>query len=105
MRLRPEAWTSFAQIEDSDLQRALFVLGRLAELAMQPDDFETMEIDEELENLAPDLIPLHVEILHRARLAQSNPFVASANQNLPKVGRNDPCPCGSGKKYKKCCLN
>lgn len=23
----------------------------------------------------------------------------------PDVGRNDPCPCGSGKKYKKCCLN
>ncbi|WP_238374901.1 SEC-C metal-binding domain-containing protein, partial [Aggregatibacter actinomycetemcomitans] len=22
-----------------------------------------------------------------------------------KVGRNDPCPCGSGKKYKKCCIN
>ena len=21
-----------------------------------------------------------------------------------KVGRNDPCPCGSGKKHKKCCL-
>jgi len=21
---------------------------------------------------------------------------------LPKVGRNDPCPCGSGKKYKHC---
>jgi Fe-S-cluster containining protein len=23
---------------------------------------------------------------------------------MPNVGRNDPCPCGSGKKYKKCCL-
>lgn len=23
---------------------------------------------------------------------------------MPKIGRNDPCPCGSGKKYKKCCL-
>jgi len=23
--------------------------------------------------------------------------------DLPKVGRNDPCPCGSGKKFKKCC--
>jgi SEC-C motif-containing protein len=23
----------------------------------------------------------------------------------PKVGRNEPCPCGSGKKYKKCCGN
>lgn len=22
-----------------------------------------------------------------------------------KVGRNDPCPCGSGKKYKNCCMN
>lgn len=24
-------------------------------------------------------------------------------RELPKVGRNDPCPCGSGKKFKKCC--
>jgi SEC-C motif-containing protein len=24
-------------------------------------------------------------------------------KQTPKVGRNDPCPCGSGKKYKKCC--
>ncbi|MBO9323855.1 MAG: SEC-C domain-containing protein, partial [Roseiflexus sp.] len=23
---------------------------------------------------------------------------------MPAVGRNDPCPCGSGKKYKQCCL-
>ncbi|MDX9970761.1 MAG: preprotein translocase subunit SecA [Candidatus Gracilibacteria bacterium] len=27
----------------------------------------------------------------------------SAPINVEKVGRNDPCPCGSGKKYKKCC--
>ena len=26
-----------------------------------------------------------------------------ARRSLPKVGRNDPCPCGSGKKYKNCC--
>jgi preprotein translocase subunit SecA len=25
-------------------------------------------------------------------------------RDVPKVGRNDPCPCGSGKKYKRCCL-
>ncbi len=30
----------------------------------------------------------------------TNPIV-----NEKKVGRNEPCPCGSGKKYKKCCLN
>ena len=27
----------------------------------------------------------------------------SYKRETPKVGRNDPCPCGSGKKYKKCC--
>lgn len=30
---------------------------------------------------------------------ESTPMVSE------KVGRNEPCPCGSGKKYKKCCLN
>ncbi len=28
--------------------------------------------------------------------------VATRQSSVPKVGRNDPCPCGSGKKYKKC---
>ena len=31
----------------------------------------------------------------------SEPYV----RDVPKIGRNDPCPCGSGRKYKKCCLN
>lgn len=32
------------------------------------------------------------------------PKPETVTQTAPKVGRNDPCPCGSGKKYKKCCL-
>ena len=24
---------------------------------------------------------------------------------MGKIGRNDPCPCGSGKKYKRCCID
>ncbi|OQK17613.1 hypothetical protein AU255_07030 [Methyloprofundus sedimenti] len=31
-------------------------------------------------------------------------YLESAVRSLVKVGRNDPCICGSGKKYKKCCL-
>lgn len=30
------------------------------------------------------------------------PIISPDKTNIPKVGRNDPCPCGSGKKYKKC---
>ncbi|MBA2433905.1 MAG: preprotein translocase subunit SecA [Chthoniobacterales bacterium] len=29
--------------------------------------------------------------------------LAPVRREMPKVGRNDPCPCGSGKKYKNCC--
>ncbi len=37
--------------------------------------------------------------------ALKNPASANAvpERTQPRVGRNDPCPCGSGKKYKKCC--
>jgi hypothetical protein len=31
------------------------------------------------------------------------PVSTQPSANTPKVGRNDPCPCGSGKKYKHCC--
>jgi preprotein translocase subunit SecA len=35
--------------------------------------------------------------------AKKTPFIKS--DSFRNVGRNDLCPCGSGKKYKKCCLN
>ena len=28
----------------------------------------------------------------------------TVRRESPKIGRNDPCPCGSGKKYKNCCM-
>lgn len=37
-------------------------------------------------------------------LQQAKPSQSQPARSTPKVGRNAPCPCGSGKKYKKCCL-
>ncbi|WP_334183852.1 MULTISPECIES: SEC-C metal-binding domain-containing protein [Sphingomonadaceae] len=48
-----------------------------------------------------DLIPIWVEMLHRRRL-ENDPHRPSSIKRQ-KIGRNDPCPCGSGRKYKKCC--
>ncbi|MCV2403255.1 SEC-C metal-binding domain-containing protein [Marinomonas sp. C2222] len=31
------------------------------------------------------------------------PKQATVTRDTPKIGRNDPCACGSEKKYKKCC--
>jgi preprotein translocase subunit SecA len=38
-----------------------------------------------------------------AQAPQGEVVVKQIKLETPKVGRNDPCPCGSGKKYKKCC--
>jgi preprotein translocase subunit SecA len=38
-----------------------------------------------------------------AQAPQGEGKVKQIRLEQPKVGRNDPCPCGSGKKYKKCC--
>jgi len=38
-----------------------------------------------------------------AQASQGEQKVKQIVLDKPKVGRNDPCPCGSGKKYKKCC--
>ena len=40
-----------------------------------------------------------------AELSTKNRSQALKSGSKTKLGRNDPCPCGSGKKYKKCCLN
>ena len=40
---------------------------------------------------------------HKRRMRKKqNPVVKYAE--IPKRHRNDPCPCGSGKKFKKCCI-
>jgi uncharacterized protein YchJ len=43
----------------------------------------------------------------QSRDKNSKPIYLDATEPIKKenekVGRNDPCPCGSGKKYKKCC--
>ena len=38
-----------------------------------------------------------------APVEEEPPVQITFHREAPKVGRNDPCPCGSGKKYKKCC--
>lgn len=63
---------------------------------------------------AEDVDPEFAEVVYWAyEKGQQDPsFRAKIREALytdrretPKVGRNDPCPCGSGLKFKKCCLN
>jgi uncharacterized protein len=103
LTLRPNAWLSLGH---GKAHKALSTFMRLHQIATTPSsDLEPMDEDGELISIAPELIPFSVEELHRERLGQAQSPKPPANQNLKQVGRNDPCPCGSGKKFKKCCLH
>ncbi len=47
-------------------------------------------------------LPGLVNALHRHRVSEDRARMPIRRQ-APKIGRNDPCPCGSGRKFKKCC--
>jgi hypothetical protein len=47
--------------------------------------------------------PLQDVIRDAAYEGAQSQWQPQPSRATPKVGRNDPCPCGSGKKYKKCC--
>jgi len=47
--------------------------------------------------------PTHTYELKRQKDERRVPKCKTFRRDNPKTSRNDPCPCGSGKKYKKCC--
>jgi uncharacterized protein len=97
MDLAPGAWGKVVHSGDAGCAAALKGLATLVALA---DVKQLAQAEEEQwHREAPDLIPIWVEVLHAWRLKNDTNRPARSS----RVGRNDPCPCGSGKKYKKCC--
>jgi len=67
------------------------------------EKLETMteeEVGRQQDAIAPNVRTLFQHFFTQRR-REHEPVIHAT----PKVGRNDPCPCGSGKKYKKCCLH
>ncbi len=65
----------------------------------------------EMTGLFPDIVRW-IEVLELKKSGYSSSFREDGSikgtthkKNYTDVGRNDPCPCGSGKKFKKCCMN
>ena len=104
LRLRPDAWQAVLDRSDEDAQSSLIFLMALQEINEGTSKFIDDEIDE-IDLQAPDLIPNCVAEI----LCVSRPelIMGLDNRQTPKrrkrVGRNDPCPCGSGSKFKQCC--
>jgi uncharacterized protein len=106
-KLRPTAWLPLLDA-DLEISQAFRGLLTLADVARRADHITELQ-RRELEPHGHELIGPWVLAINEWRMEN---FVPRGEKHSPipvthspfgKVGRNDPCPCGSGKKYKKCC--
>lgn len=71
-------------------------------------DVSPKTIQNATEEQVPDfykrLLKRHLKLKGIYAHCKKKHFASKTPLELPKVGRNEPCPCGSGKKYKKCCM-
>jgi uncharacterized protein len=96
-------WLGFEDFEN-DLERAIadseVEWGRNGEYSLFGDTVE------ELSNWYGFSARFEREKRRRVRAEAARQLLRPTTVSIfPKVGRNDPCPCGSGMKFKKCCLN
>jgi len=92
---KKEAFEMFEKLINQIDYEVIRKIFRVQVMAQQP----TISLDRAMEGRAE--MPLSRQLTTEGQPPTINkiqPVVSG-----PKVGRNDPCPCGSGKKYKKCC--
>ena len=69
------------------------ILGEIMKDTLKVDLLD-MSSRQRTEDLVDNVIPMEIP-----------PTEKQMKRNPPRVGRNEQCPCGSGKKFKRCCLN
>jgi uncharacterized protein len=98
-----DEWDKLLLTENDETEEiaAILMLALLLELGHNPDNEEQIISDEERKEIFMSL-PIAVYAVYDYWQAKKQQQKVTA-RTKQKVGRNDPCPCGSGKKYKKCC--
>ena len=115
MRLRPDAWEEIALSDDEEASASISMIVALNDFYYGRSEL-TEEAEDELDRLAPRMIPEFVHNLNawtksrqidKSGRGGAGFHAPSVHDDPPafgrKVGRNEPCPCGSGRKYKRCC--
>ncbi|PTQ65866.1 uncharacterized protein C8J45_101725 [Sphingomonas sp. PP-CE-3G-477] len=103
MALRPDSWAMLAAGADHDAADALARLSSLIAIAHDESPLDSIEInvvnDRALADLNDSIVRLYAARIRAGELGSMTPLPPTAT----KIGRNDPCRCGSGVKSKRCC--
>ncbi|MFD1787575.1 UPF0149 family protein [Sphingomonas floccifaciens] len=97
--LRSKAWHALA--DDVQMADPLARLATLIAIAREESDLDSVEINAFQDRAVAELTGV-VQQLYAGRVRSADARTGGAPAPT-KVGRNDPCPCGSGKKHKRCC--
>ena len=68
---------------------------------VDPSKVTEIKSDGPMDEAASTVIGNNVDMTKYVRPRKTRTII---REHKEKIGRNDPCPCGSGKKYKNCCL-
>ena len=110
MHLHPDGFSAHLDTKEETVGFAVAGLRAMMAISSGTSGFDRA-VMRETSDAAPEFIPFAVDVLHAVRIGRPLPPLSPVHPRRPgalstrsqKVGRNQPCPCGSGKKYKKCC--
>jgi uncharacterized protein len=106
MRILPHSWDVMIESDDEEVRSIIPMVLALNDIDNGRSHLDEAAIDH-LDAMAPDLIPDMVLKLNRWTKKQASKETSktatSTSKQSRKPGRNSPCPCGSGNKFKKCC--
>ena len=92
-------WSALPEALQADLE--VIALHGTEENSEKLDELSEEEYIASIESIQPAALRLYQYWVNNPQ----QPEVKKPTVNGTKVGRNDPCPCGSGKKFKSCCLH
>lgn len=99
MELREASWDAIWESEVAELMQPIYLLGADE---IEEDELQLVEDPVKAHKLALE-IEANLPAIFRFWEPRRKPAVQTIKRDEPKIGRNDDCSCGSGKKFKKCC--
>ena len=105
MRMRHDGWAEL--VNDEEHGGCLIPIMMLyhehdEDPEIRPDPISPEKREEVIVHMAAGLLGAY-RYFREHRQVSASAHRSEPRRVAPKLGRNDPCPCGSGKKYKKCC--
>jgi preprotein translocase subunit SecA len=94
-----EGFTLFAEMDRRIRERAVYELFHIVVRVPTQEEVRARRAAEEARRRQLEQVLRE----QHSSAASEEPEPRTVVRKVPKVGRNDPCPCGSGRKYKKCC--